>query len=94
MSRAQAKSREILIGCRGMTKSFSERPRFEIFPHYNAISLPVNKAGCPHCRVMTSGFGVGFSTRLATYADLDSDVDYQPMRAHCRRTVQAATSRL
>ena len=53
-------------------------PRFEIFPHYNAISLPVAKAGCPYCRVMTSGFGVGFSTRLATYADLDSDVDYQP----------------
>jgi hypothetical protein len=55
-----------------------KQPRFEIFPHYNAISLPVNRAGCPHCRVMTSGFGVGFSTRLATYADLDSDVDYQP----------------
>ena len=53
-------------------------PRFEIFPHYNAISLPVNTASCPHCRMMTSGFGVGFSTRLATYADLDSDVDYQP----------------
>ena len=53
-------------------------PRFELFPHYNAISLPVNKPGCPHCRVTTSGFGVGFSTRLATYADLDSDVDYQP----------------
>jgi hypothetical protein len=53
-------------------------PRFEIFPHYNAISLPVNKVGCPHCRMMTSGFGVGFSTRLATYVDLDSDMDYQP----------------
>ena len=53
-------------------------PRFELFPHYNAISLPVNKASCSHCRMMTSGFGVGFSTRLATYADLDSDVDHQP----------------
>lgn len=53
-------------------------PRFEFFPHYNAISLPVNTATCFRCRVTTSGYGVGFSTRIATYADLDSDVNYQP----------------
>lgn len=38
----------------------------------------MNRQGCPHCRMMTSGVGLGFSTRLATYADLDFDVDYQP----------------
>jgi hypothetical protein len=53
-------------------------PRFELFPHYNAISLPVNTAGCSHCRQMTSGYGLGFSERIATYADLDSDLNYQP----------------
>jgi hypothetical protein len=53
-------------------------PRYEIFPHYNAISLPVNTQNCPHCRETTTGFGVGFSRRLATYADLDADLDYQP----------------
>ena len=53
-------------------------PRFEIFPHYNAISLPVNTAGCFRCRRTTSGYGVGFAARIATYADLDSDLNYQP----------------
>jgi hypothetical protein len=53
-------------------------PKYEIFPHYNAISLPVNTLSCSACRETTTGFGVGFSRRLATYADLDSDVDYQP----------------
>jgi hypothetical protein len=53
-------------------------PRFELFPHYNAISLPVNTASCSHCRQLTTGSGVGFAARIATYADLDSDLNYQP----------------
>jgi hypothetical protein len=53
-------------------------PRYEIFPHYNAISLPVNTVSCSHCRQMTSGYGVGFAVRLARWVDFDSDLDYQP----------------
>lgn len=54
------------------------QPKYEVFPHFNWISLPVNAYRCSPCRKMTSGVGVGFSRRIATYADLDSDVDYQP----------------
>lgn len=53
-------------------------PRYGIFLHYNAISLPVNTATCSHCRRWTSGYGVGFAARLARWVDFDSDVDYQP----------------
>jgi hypothetical protein len=53
-------------------------PRFEVFPHFNAFSLPVNDAGCSHCRQITTGSGVGFSSRLTRWVDFDSDVDYQP----------------
>jgi hypothetical protein len=51
-------------------------PRFEVFPHFNAISLPVNTASCSHCRQMLGGYGVGFSARLTKWIDFDSDVDY------------------
>lgn len=51
-------------------------PRFEVFPHFNAISLPVNTASCSHCRQMLGGYGVGFSARLTKWVDFDSDVDY------------------
>jgi hypothetical protein len=53
-------------------------PRFELFPHFNAISLPVNTATCLHCRQMTTGSGIGFSSRLTKRVDFDSDLDYQP----------------
>jgi hypothetical protein len=55
----------------------SNAPRYEIFPHFNAISLPVNTAGCTACRRMIPGFGVGFAARLARWVDFDSDLDYQ-----------------
>jgi len=51
-------------------------PRFEIFPHFTAISLPVNTASCTGCRRMTPGYGVGLSARLARWVDSDSDVNY------------------
>jgi hypothetical protein len=53
-------------------------PRFELFPHFNAISLPVNTATCFRCRQMTTGFGVGFSSRWTKRVDFDSDLNYQP----------------
>lgn len=55
----------------------SRAPRFEVFPHFNAISLPVNTATCTACRRMVPGYGVGFATRLARWVDFDSDMDYQ-----------------
>lgn len=53
-------------------------PHSEVFPHFNSISLPVNTASCLPCREMTKGYGLELATRMATYADLDADVDYQP----------------
>jgi len=53
-------------------------PRYEIFPHFNALSLPVNTTTCTQCRRWTDGSGVGFSVRLLRWVDFDSDVDYQP----------------
>jgi hypothetical protein len=53
-------------------------PRYEFFPHYNALSIPVNTAGCWFCRTWTNGGGVGFSARLSRWVDFDSDADYQP----------------
>lgn len=53
-------------------------PRYEIFPHFNALSIPVNTADCWFCRTWTKGGGVGFSMRLSRWVDFDSDVDYQP----------------
>jgi hypothetical protein len=53
-------------------------PRYEIFPHFNFISLPVNTTSCSPCRQTLTGYGFGLSSRIATYADLDSDVNYQP----------------
>lgn len=53
-------------------------PRFEVFPHFNVISFPVNTASCLHCRELVGGSGVGFSARLSKWVDADSDFDYQP----------------
>jgi hypothetical protein len=53
-------------------------PRYEIFPHFNAISLPVNTETCIQCRRWTDGAGIGFAARLSRWVDFDSDVDYQP----------------
>ncbi len=53
-------------------------PRFELFPHFNAISLPVNTTTCSNCRQLATGFGIGFSSRLSKRVDFDSDLNYQP----------------
>jgi hypothetical protein len=53
-------------------------PRYQIFPHFNAISLTVNTETCIQCRRWTDGGGIGFSTRLSRWVDFDSDVNYQP----------------
>jgi hypothetical protein len=50
-------------------------PRFELFPHLDAISLPVNTATCTGCRQMLYGPGVGFSAGLTHWVDFDSDVN-------------------
>jgi hypothetical protein len=57
---------------------FRHLPRYEISPHFNALSLPVNTATCTQCRKWTTGGGAEFSARLARWVDFDSDVDYQP----------------
>jgi hypothetical protein len=53
-------------------------PKYEIFPHLDWISLPVNvnTVNCSPCRQGLKGYGFGFSRRIATYADLDSDVNF------------------
>jgi hypothetical protein len=53
-------------------------PRYEIFPHFNSISLPVNTSTCTQCRRWTDGAGVEFTARLTRWVDFDSDMDYQP----------------
>lgn len=53
-------------------------PRYEFFPHFNLISLPVNTYSCSHCRQTIIGSGGGFSWRFSRWWDFDSDVDYQP----------------
>jgi hypothetical protein len=50
-------------------------PRFELFPHLDAISLPVNTATCTGCRQMLYGPGVGFSAGLTHWVDFDSDIN-------------------
>lgn len=57
---------------------FRHLPRYEIFPHFNSISLPVNTATCTECRNWTTGGGVEFSARLSHWVDFDSDIDSQP----------------
>jgi hypothetical protein len=53
-------------------------PRFEVFPHFNAISLPVNTETRLHYRQMTTGYGLAFSSRWTKRVDFDSDLDYEP----------------
>ncbi len=53
-------------------------PRLEIFPHWNALSLPVNTSQCGTCRSFTTGVGVGFSYRIKRWLDFDSDLNHQP----------------
>lgn len=49
--------------------------RFELFPHLDAISLPVNTPACKAaCRRLQYGPGIGFSSRLTHFVDFDSDV--------------------
>jgi hypothetical protein len=54
-------------------------PRYAVFPHWNAFSLPVStSAVCEPCRQFTTGVGVGFSYQMSRWWDLESDVDHQP----------------
>jgi hypothetical protein len=46
-----------------------------MFPHLDAISLPVNTPTChTACRRMLYGPGIGFSSRITHFVDFDSDV--------------------
>ena len=62
----------------GDEETASRAPRFELFPHFDGIFLPVNTASCTACRRMISGYGVGFAARLAQWVDFDSDLDFHP----------------
>jgi hypothetical protein len=62
---------------RGDEDMIRNLPRYEIFPHFNGLSLPVNTSTCIQCRRWTNGAGVGFSARLTRWVDFDSDLDYQ-----------------
>lgn len=57
-------------------ESYRALPRLEIFPHLNAISLPINTASCAACRQTITSPGAGFSLRWTHWVDFDSDVDY------------------
>jgi hypothetical protein len=48
--------------------------RFELFPHLNVISLPVNTETCSHCRKTLYGPGMGFAAGLNRFVDFDADV--------------------
>ena len=61
---------------RGDEDALRRAPRYEIFPHFDAISLPVNTATCTGCRRTLPGYGVGFAARLNRWVDFDSDVNY------------------
>lgn len=61
----------------GYEEFLRNQPRYEIYPHFNGLSIPVNSAGCTFCRTHTKGGGVGFSARLSRWFDFDSDVDFQ-----------------
>lgn len=61
----------------GYAEMLRKMPRYEIYPHFNALSIPVNTERCWFCRTWTDGGGVGFSARLSRWFDFDSDVDYQ-----------------
>ena len=60
----------------GDEDAVSRAPRYEIFPHFDAISLPVNTATCTGCKRMLPGYGVGFAARLNRWVDFDSDVNF------------------
>lgn len=77
----------------GKAEFIRSLPKYEIFPHYNGISLPVNTSTCTACRRWTSGGGVGFSYRVSRWVDFDSDFDYQP-NASARPTNRAGGSAL
>ena len=51
-------------------------PKYEVFPHMDWISLPVNTGSCSHCRETLTGYGISFSKRIAAYADLDTDLNF------------------
>ena len=54
-------------------------PRYEIFPHFHALSLPVNaNSTCYPCRQITTGPGIGFTYLLSRWWDVESDVDHHP----------------
>jgi hypothetical protein len=53
-------------------------PRWELFPHFSALSLPVNEPNCSPCRSITTGIGLGASYRIARWLDLDADLNRQP----------------
>ncbi len=52
-------------------------PRFELAPHLNLLSLPVNNAQCTACRQETIGAGFGLAYRASRWVDFDADVDHQ-----------------
>lgn len=60
----------------GDDEAIRTAPRFELFPHFDAISLPVNTASCFRCRQTLYGYGTGFAMRINKWSDFVSDVSY------------------
>jgi hypothetical protein len=58
------------------TEALERTPRFELFPHFSSIYLPVNTSQCLHCRKQVSGPGLGFSARISKWVDFDTDLTY------------------
>jgi hypothetical protein len=51
-------------------------PRYELFPHYAELYLPVNTPTCTNCRRWVSGPGIGAAIRLNKWVAFDSDLTY------------------
>jgi hypothetical protein len=56
----------------------ASRPRFELSPHFAALSIAVNTPTCHNCRATTTGEGVEMSYRLLSWLDADVDLNRMP----------------
>jgi hypothetical protein len=56
----------------------ASRPRFELSPHFAALSIAVNTPTCQNCRATTTGEGIEMSYRLTNWLDADVDLNRMP----------------
>ncbi len=48
------------ISCQGDDVVILRSPRYDFFPHFNGIYLPMNTANCSHCQQLLTGGDFGF----------------------------------